>query len=97
MTSLLPLCGAFVANLHSVKKARLQQLKHAHGDAVYTTDTKEIFVSVNGDLVLLAEFFRRWPEGPMRPGPASDTPYMEKNPRYKQAYEAIMLRAAEKR
>jgi hypothetical protein len=81
-----------VANLHSVKKRRLQGLRHNHGDAVYTTDTKEIFVSVNGDLVLLAEFFRRWPDGPVAPWNAEPTDFMKRNPRVAEAIAAIHRR-----
>jgi hypothetical protein len=56
-----------MANLHSVKSRRLSEVKHKHGDAVYVNDKKQIFVSVNGALVLLTDFFRRWPVEPVAP------------------------------
>jgi hypothetical protein len=82
-----------MANLHSVKKSRLPELKHRHGDAVYTTDTKEIFVSVGGELVLLASFFRRWPDGPVAPWDADvNTDFLKRHPKVAEAITAIHRR-----
>jgi hypothetical protein len=82
-----------MANLHSVKKARLPKLKHAHGDAVYVHDTKELFVSVGGELVLLTEFFRRWPDGPTAPwSEAVNTDFLKRHPKVAEAITAIHRR-----
>ncbi len=82
-----------MANLHSVKKVRLPQLKHKHGDAVWCCDTKELFVSVGGELVLLTEFFRRWPDGPTAPwSEAVNTDFLKRNPRIAEALEKIHRR-----
>jgi hypothetical protein len=82
-----------MANLFSVKRRRLPEVKHAHGDAVYTTDTREIFVSVGGELVLLTEFFRRWPDGPVALWSADvNTDFLKRHPKIAEAIAALHRR-----
>ena len=82
-----------MADLHCVKKRRLPEVKHNHGDAVYVHDTKELFVSVGGELVLLTEFFRRWPNGPVAPwSEAVNTAFLKRYPKIAEAITAIHRR-----
>lgn len=53
-------------DLHCVARKRLHEVRAKRGDAVYTTDERELLLCVgdDGELVSLASFFQRLPIGP---------------------------------
>jgi hypothetical protein len=82
--------------LFCTQKRRLSELKPAHGTAVYCMDSKELFVCVENEFVLLSEFFRRWPDGPVAPWPSGvpgeESLLMKASPEYLEKARAIHRR-----